>query len=117
MPLDSYGNFNLAIFDPSDIPRHNVSEFCEGRIPPSFVIEMGLNYGSDHLVADDTKLANSGCGHGYLVHLWQPHKGIRPANLDSLKDWCRGRDHVAAAVFVNEDVFDKHLKDPELISS
>jgi len=63
------GNFDMAILDPYDVPQHTVSDFSAGRIRPAFVIEMGLNYGLNHLASDEGKLTNSGCRHGYLVHL------------------------------------------------
>jgi hypothetical protein len=108
------GNFDLAILDPDDIPSHTVEDFTAGRIQPVFVVEMGLNYGLDHLRNDDAKLTNSGCRHGYLVHLWQPHKGIRPADVAPLQAWCGGKRHVAVAVFTNDGIMVKHLKDPTL---
>lgn len=105
------GNFDLAILDPDDIPQHTVEDFSAGRIRPAFVIEMGMNYDLEHLSSDDAKLTNSGCCHGYLVHLWQPHKGIRPADLKALQEWCKGKNHVAAAVFARDSLLVKHLKE------
>ena len=110
------GNFDLAILDPVDIPEHTVKDFREGRIRPAFVVEMGLNYGLDHLINDDAKLTNSNCGHGYLVHLWQPHKGIRSDKIKALQDWCAEKTHVAAAIFTGDSVLVKHLKEQTLIS-
>ncbi len=110
------GNFDLAILDPKDIPKHTVEDFTKGFIRPAFVVEMGLNYGLAHLSSDDAKLANSGCDHGYLVHLWQPHKGIRPGNLRSLVDWCEGKTHVADAVFAGNTILVKHLEEVTLRS-
>ncbi|HVN98207.1 MAG TPA: hypothetical protein VMT62_17410, partial [Syntrophorhabdaceae bacterium] len=108
------GNFDLVILDPEKIPRHTVKEFCGGRIKPTFVVEMGLNYKLKHLQNDDTKLTNSRCQHGYLVHLWQPHRGMPPVDVGLLQDWCSGKFHIAAAVFTRAGTMVKHLNDPAL---
>jgi hypothetical protein len=108
------GNFDLAILDPKDIPNHTIEDFTAGRIRPVFVVEMGLNYGLDHLQNDDVKLRNSDCQHGYLVHLWQPHRGILPRDVGSLQSWCCEKLHVAAAVFTSDGIMVKHLKEPTL---
>ncbi|HOQ86599.1 MAG TPA: hypothetical protein PLQ89_12880 [Phycisphaerae bacterium] len=63
------GNFDLVILSPGRLKRCSAREFDEGRIVPPIVIEMGLNYGQGHLVADAEKLLNSHVQHGYLVHL------------------------------------------------
>ncbi len=68
-PKHRRGNFDLAILNPEIMSSHSISDFCKGRIPPAFVVEMGLNYKLDHLVGDAAKLKNSKCKHGYLVHL------------------------------------------------
>jgi len=108
------GNFDLVILNPEDIPRHTVKHFTAGRIRPVFVVEMGLNYKIDHLKNDNVKLANSGCGDGYLVHLWQPHKRIHPAEIDRLQTWCRDKCKVAVAVFTSDGIMVKHLKEMTL---
>ena len=110
------GNFDLVILDPADIEKCSIKDFSTGRISPKFVVEMSLNYKLDHLRDDDLKLKNSDHGkNGYIVHLWQPHKGIADDEVKELVELCRGQHHVAAAVFVKERLWLKHLKDPELI--
>lgn len=109
------GNFDLVILDPKEIQNRSVEDFTDGRIRPAFVVEMGLNYGLDHLINDDQKLANSECKNGYLVHLWQPHKGITDANLTNLKDFLKGNYRVAAVVFVKGVPMIKHLSDHNLV--
>jgi hypothetical protein len=113
------GNFDMAILDPGEVPKHSIADFSTGRIRPAFVIEMGLNYGLNHLVSDEAKLTNSGCRNGYLVHLWQPHKGIRAADVKSLIEWCEGKTNVAVAVFTHDAVLVKHLREqtPRLMNS
>lgn len=111
------GNFDLAILDPVDVPQHTVEDFSAGRIRPAFVVEMGLNYDLNHLTNDDAKLTNSACPHSYLVHLWQPHKGIRDADRTALENWCIGKTHVAAVVFTNKGRLVKHLKDSQMTLS
>ena len=115
-PKHRRGNFDLAILDPEIMSNYSISDFSEGRIPPAFVVEIGLNYKLDHLVDDAAKLKNSRCKQGYLVHLWQPHKGIRQPDIDALKKWCNGRKNVAIAVFAKEFLLIKCLKDQTLKS-
>jgi hypothetical protein len=112
------GNFDLAILEPKEIQKHTVKEFSEGRIPPAFVVEMGLNYDLEHLRNDDEKLENSGCEYGYLIHLWQPNKGIKKEDEDKLRDWIKigkkSKHGVAAVVFFKEGAMVKHLQDAQL---
>jgi hypothetical protein len=107
------GNFDLAILDPEHIPNHTVQDFTAGLIPPAFIVEIGLNYGLDHLRNDDVKMVNSGySSNGYLVHLWQPHKGIPAKDMRDLQDWLpKVRSCVAAVVFTSSGPMVKHLKE------
>lgn len=117
------GNFDLAILDPAEIRDSTVTKFTEGRITPAFVVEMGLKYGLDHLRDDDDKLSNSGFNkknnkckkHGYLVHLWQPHKGIIKEDVEKLMNWIpESKNMVAAVMFLKGEVMVKHLGDTNL---
>lgn len=63
------GNFDLSILAPERLNSCSFSDFREGRIRPSIVIEVGLDYDLDHLTADADKLKNSGIDDSYLVHL------------------------------------------------
>lgn len=94
------GNFDLAILDPKSVSGCSVKDFNRGLIKPDFVVEMGLNYNLEHLKNDANKLANSDCKHGYLVHLWQPHKGIRKEKLDALTAWLESTNYnIGLALF------------------
>jgi len=110
------GNFDLAILSPESLRRADLYEFTEGRIEPDFAVEMGLNYNLDHLINDDRKLCNSGYTEsGYLVHLWQPSRGITAKNLQDLITWSANHNcQLAAAVFDGERIFCKHLLDRAL---
>lgn len=122
------GNFDLVILDPKEIRNSTVTDFTAGRIPPgqippAFVVEMGLNYTLEkHLRKDDFKLTNSGfekdseCKkYGYLVHLWQPHKGISDSDVTKLLDWIpKSKNMVAAVVFIKGVPMVKHLHDQNL---
>jgi len=119
------GNFDLAILDPAEILSSTVKEFTEGRITPAFVVEMGLNYPLDHLRDDDDKLENSGfnkknsgCNkHGYLIHLWQPHKGITKKDVEKLLNWMpEAKNMVASVMFFDGEVMVKHLSDTNLVN-
>ena len=58
------GNFDLAILPPHLLKRSSLEDFANGRVVPPIVIEMGMNYGDDHLAKDGEKLANSKVKHG-----------------------------------------------------
>ncbi len=104
----------IAILNPAHFSEHTIEDFTAGRIRPDFVVEIGLNYGLPHLKSDDVKLNNSGCRDVYLLHLWQPHKGISEADLRELQEWCNGKSNVAAVVFTKSGPLIKHLKDAVL---
>jgi hypothetical protein len=108
------GNSDLTILDPNDILKRKRTEFTEGRIPPKFVVELGLNYNLDHLKLDDEKLNNSKIEYGYLVHLWQPHRTILGNEVKDQKNWCKGRKYVALGVFKERTILVKHLEDKEV---
>lgn len=63
------GNFDLSVLAPERLKSCSFSDFREGRVRPSIVIEVGLNYKLAHLTADAEKLKNSGIEDSYLVHL------------------------------------------------
>ncbi len=63
------GNFDLAILAPEIVADATLDEFREGRIRPSIVIEVGMDYGLEHLLGDIRKLDNSGIQDSYLIHL------------------------------------------------
>lgn len=62
------GNFDLAILSPDSIQIATLDSFLNGRIRPSFAIELGLDYGLDHLTGDIAKFRNSAIRGSYLVH-------------------------------------------------
>lgn len=63
------GNFDLSVLAPERLKSCSFSEFREGRVRPSIVIEVGLDYNLAHLTEDAAKLKNSGIEDSYLVHL------------------------------------------------
>lgn len=63
------GNFDLAILSRRQLESATLDDFREGRIAAAIVIEMGLDYGFDHLNQDHDKLINSNVSAGYLVDL------------------------------------------------
>ena len=72
-PRKRRGNFDLAILSPQRVRAAHLADFRAGRITPSIVIEVGLDYDEGHLADDDDKLVNSlthqEIGRGYLIHL------------------------------------------------
>lgn len=63
------GNFDISVLAPERLRSCSFTDFREGRIQPSIVIEIGLDYDIDHLSADADKLKNSGIEDSYLIHL------------------------------------------------
>lgn len=63
------GNFDLTVLSPERIAHSTLSEFLNGRIRPSFVIELGLDDKYNHLDSDIAKFCNSGIVGSYIVHL------------------------------------------------
>lgn len=66
------GNFDICILSPERLKSCNFQEYREGRIEPSIVIEIGLDYKIKHLKDDSTKLINSRITDSYLIHLVRP---------------------------------------------
>jgi len=121
------GNFDIAILNPETLhdeakgkksgePTRSISDFYEGRFKPAYVVEIGLNYYTSHLEADFEKLKNSGFkSNAYLVHLWQPHRGIREKELNELDVFMKKCElNLAVAVFTAKDtILLKSLSDKE----
>ncbi len=64
------GNFDLAVLAPDSLKSCSFADFREGRLRPSIVIEIGLDYSfRKHLCPDAAKLKHSGVQDAYLVHL------------------------------------------------
>jgi hypothetical protein len=63
------GAFDLVVLAPDSVAAASLSDFQDGRIRPSLVIEMGLDYKYEHLSNDEQKLRNSGIADSYLIHL------------------------------------------------
>lgn len=63
------GRFDLAILAPQQLKRATLEHFRQGRIDAPIVIEIGLNYGFEHLQQDHVKLLQSRVRLPYLVHL------------------------------------------------
>lgn len=101
-------------------PFKEIEVFTGGFLMPSFIIELGLNYKvANHLWPDHNKLLNSGYSKNtkdraaYLVHLWQPHKGIKDKTDKNDEKGYDGVE-VAVAVFTGTHVLVKHLSDKVL---
>ena len=64
------GAFDLVVLSPERLKSCSFADFREGRVRPSFVIEVGLDYLlRNHLAPDAAKLKNSGIQNSFLVHL------------------------------------------------
>jgi len=61
-------NFDFAILTREQLATATVEQFLGGRIAPSILIEMGLDYPLSHLRADHEMLVNSQVVAGFLVH-------------------------------------------------
>jgi hypothetical protein len=78
------GNFDMVVLDRAALERASVSDFQRGLIKPAIVIEVGLNYGAQHLRADVDKLRNSAVERSYVVHLARHHTHHHPDLVDEL---------------------------------
>ena len=63
------GLFDLAVLAPQQLKYATVEGFRAGRIAAPIVIEIGLDYGFEHLRLDHEKLEHNGVTAPYLVHL------------------------------------------------
>jgi hypothetical protein len=90
------GNFDLVVLDPSAVSAASLADFVDGRIAPAVVIEVGLNYGEEHLLGDMEKLVNSAPPRAYLVHLARNPVFHLPTLVDELIEQHGAR--VAAAL-------------------
>lgn len=63
------GLFDLAVLSPAQLHQATLEQFRTGRIAPAIAIEIGLDYGVNHLRGDGHKLANSAVTVPYLIHL------------------------------------------------
>jgi hypothetical protein len=86
------GNFDLVIFSPQDFNSCLLKDFRSGRIKPPIVIEIGLDYGLNHLKGDADKIINSNIDYGYLVHLLRDEKVSDLKNVEDFLVFLE-RDH------------------------
>ena len=102
-------------------PFKEIEVFTRGFLMPAFIVELGLNYKvATHLRPDHDKLLNSGYSKdtkdraAYLVHLWQPHKGIKDRTVvwqDLNAFISTSNVEVAVVVFTDSQIWVKHLSD------
>ncbi|WP_417910228.1 hypothetical protein [Candidatus Electronema sp. PJ] len=79
-----HGAFDLVVLAPDSVATASLSDFQDGRIRPSLVIEMGLDYPYKHLSNDAQKLRNSGIADSYLIHLTRQHVTDNFHDVESL---------------------------------
>jgi hypothetical protein len=75
-----------VVLAPRQLQRTALEQFRVGRIDAPIVIELGLNYGKQHLVDDRQKLANSVVQHPYLVHLSRMPSSRQSATEDVIAE-------------------------------
>ena len=63
------GNFDIGVLSPAQIGTATLKQFRAGRIDAPLAIEVGLDYGCDHLEKDAAKLVHSEVPVPYLLHL------------------------------------------------
>lgn len=78
------GNFDMVVLDPAAVRDATIAEFQNGLIRPAVVIEIGLNYGAQHLRGDVDKLKNSAIERSYVVHLARHPLHHHPDLVDEL---------------------------------
>jgi hypothetical protein len=104
------GNFDLVILSPEDIEKSSLADFVKGKITPTFVIELSLNYQGNHLEKDLNKMVHSNCENGYIVHLdnGSHYKKSYDKIHDLIKDY-RGKKIKIAYAAKNKDGI-QHMK-------
>ncbi|MEU4245022.1 hypothetical protein [Actinoplanes sp. NPDC026619] len=63
------GNFDLAIIAPNQLEQTKLPQFVGGHVEAAIVIEVGLNYGHNHLKNDYNKLDAAKVVAGYILDL------------------------------------------------
>jgi hypothetical protein len=67
--VERRGLFDIVVRAPAQFEEVTLEQFLQGRIEPPIVIEVGLDYGLEHLKGDICKLRTSQVQHPYLIHL------------------------------------------------
>lgn len=67
--VERRGLFDIVVLAPAQFEEVTLEQFLQGRIEPPIVIEVGLDYGLEHLKGDICKLLTSQVQHPYLIHL------------------------------------------------
>jgi hypothetical protein len=109
------GNFDIGIITPQQASSATLSQFLEGRIAAPLVVEVGLDYGLDHLAKDVEKLVNSQVPVPYLLHL--SRVGLR--NQRETESYIHGLGSDIHVAYVQIDPSNgarwvKHLDDPQV---
>ena len=67
--VERRGLSDIVVLAPAQFKKVTLEQFQEGRIEPPIVIEIGLDYGLEHLNGDIDKLLTSKVQHPYVIHL------------------------------------------------
>jgi len=111
------GEFDLCILAPERFLACSSNEFYNGRIRPSIVIEVGLNYSLRHLRADAAKLRNSGIENSFLVHLVREEDPGIADDFERVEQFLLECDMKAAYARLNSSrVFYKLVNDSAITS-
>ncbi len=107
------GNFDIAILPPKLLAAcPTTAVFQSGRLPAPIVIEVGLNYSTQHFHDDAMKLLNSKPQHGYLVHLVRDRRRDGSAERLILSGQTRPGIKTAYAWVTSSRAAIKRLDDP-----
>jgi hypothetical protein len=92
------GNFDVAILSRDQLADATLEDFRDGRIPAAIVIEVGLDYGLDHLRNDHDKLVNSEVESGFLIHFSR----AKPRNLNT-EDYLLGAERAHRTAYAHHE--------------
>jgi hypothetical protein len=67
--VERRGLFDIVVLAPAQFEEVTLEQFLQGRIEPPIAIEVGLDYGLEHMDGDIDKLLTSKVPHPYLIHL------------------------------------------------
>ncbi len=75
------GAFDLVVMSPEGLATASLEQFRQGRIAAPIAIEVGLDYGRQHLEDDGSKMLESGVRVPYILHLSR----VRDSNATAIE--------------------------------
>lgn len=111
------GLFDIAVLAPSQLGSATIEQFRGGHVDAPIAIEVGLDYGFEHLLQDRDKLLHSHVPVPYLLHLSR----VAVTDRDRTEDLLRSAPAPLRTAYVHLDPKTgerrvKHLADGDVSS-